>query len=777
MTLPHEQTALRLVQNLNVVRRMYERGWFEHSAIVDVDGVLKMPPTDPTLFAGPQPQLDPALEWCKLEDAASKLNLQARELLLHLKQLKAFADTDLYIEETRKLWRGLSGYQSLLKAVYRAQIIHYELKDAFLRASGDEERTFRGYSERIARGVKGERDYQKVGKNIGEMFEEDTGIEWDSDLWSCVTDEFLLLGLSGINAYYRQHSSESYSEGLALLLPLELYIRKKHERTKNRPSWGLLGLAAYMRGRFQFGLGLYTEARNAWIESCDCQARKIEQKRTNLADVQKRAKWEDTRSLCLRRSALASAMGNGYLLLVTSKLNACLEVVVLSRAVLTKSCGAVYAAYVDLIYAAAKRAKYGSDLKVLEECELVLERCRATFKDLVTQSHYVERANVELALVFHHKAKALAGQSHNNSRTKSKIADEIKDLYKRAKENLDSAIDYADGKKTHPPKRNPRMLAEAYALRSHLWRHQPQNDREYATRPGWLEALKDAQNALKNVGKMAQLECEARVAFGVAYIALAEGLKSKVITLRYRDLAERQGVPMPDRGVQANAGNGRGNARHRESNPDPRDGQVRREILIIKREADKQLCKALEVNATANPRISAICFLRLAQSALLMETTLPDAWFYFWQYKAIADQVEHAFCHEHAARIESELQQRGQFFVVDLRNGDFHLETWKEKLEDHIYSETINWIVKERLSIRPPSHETTSPVKNQRRGRKPTDESSLIRELVKYTGVSEGTARPIAKKRLDDFRTKLKALGEDVDDGENAADNSGKDES
>ena len=750
MTLPHEQIALALVQNLDVVRRMYERGWFEHSAIVNTAGVLRMPPSDPTLFA--ERESPPAgWKWCDLDHAASELNAQAIKLIPHLHTLKTFAEKKLSGDGMYKLWPSLDGYQTLLKAVYRAQSIHYELEDAFLRVPFQLDESFRRRSEQLVHGVNLDLDYPKVGENIRKMFKNETGIKWDRDLYSCLIDEFLLLGLGGINAHYRRHSSDAYLAGLAQLRPLELYIRDELKQLKQRPSLGLLGLAAYLRGRLQFGLSRYVQARDAWTESSECYSRKIEQKQTEFrtADPQKSEKWEDIRSLCLRRSALAAAMGNGYLLLVMSRLSACLEVVVLSRGILTKSCGAVYAAYVDLIYAAAKRAKHSFDPNVLDECQRLLEHSHETFTKLVEGSHYVQRANVELALVFHYQAKSL-NRLREGALTRKEAVEKINVLYEKAITNLNSAIDYAAGKKQRT-KSNPRMLAEAYAILSHICRHRPQSDYEQANRPGWVEALKNAHEALKHVGEMSQLECEARMALGIAYIAIAEGLKSGAIKINYRELAAHEGVTIEGRGIRPKKKSGRRSARQID-----RDEEIREEeIWVNKQNADRELSRVLEINDTANPRISAICFLRLAQSALLRDTTIPDAWFYFRQYEAIADRVEHAFCHELAMKIEKELERRGQFFIVDLKREDLNVNDWKEKLEDQLLNETINRIVQDWRSLPTRNRPTGSP----RKGRKSTELSLLTKDIEKYTRLSEATARTIAKKRLEEFRNKLKAVG------------------
>lgn len=762
MTSPHEQAARLLSQNLDVVRRFYGRGWFEHSVALGEDGVLRMPDSDPTLSPRQDPPPDANWRWCSLEDASDALNRQALDLLPHLVGLRGYADAELYADGdpsgggVRKLWRTMGGFQNLVKAVYRAQVINYELRDAFLRLTAGESSTFRGYAAALTRGVKADSDNMKVGRNIGRLFKRQTSLPLDPDLSLVVTDEFLLLGLCGINSYYRQHSSDFYSLGLEQLGPLEQYIRVERSQSKGRESWGLRGLAAYLRGRLTFGLSRYAEARDAWTESSECYGRKIEQKLASLSnpDESQREKWEDTRSLCLRRSSLAAAMGNGYLLLVMSKLSASLEIVVLSRGVLTKHCGRVYAAYVDLIYAAAKRARYSSDLGVLEACEAQLKNCRKTFNDLVKGTHYVERANIEIALVFYYQARGLGRLEQQEISPQPDVDNKISLLYSQAVENLTSAINYA-GFSENRRERNPRMLAEAYALRSHLWSHI--SDGPYELRCG--RALYDANEALKHVGDMTQLECEARMALGAAYLAVAEGVMS--------DRLSPDHVQLPvGENASADRWGGQGRwARTRREAEKRRDArQVKKEsgIWKYKQKADAELSQALELNNGANPRISAVCFLRLAQSALLLETTLPDAWFNFLNYQAIADRVEHAFCHDHAKEIEKELRLRGRHFFVDVRQG-LKYEEWKVKLEEYLIHETINRIVEETPGPLAGGGGDAASQQPKRQGRKATYKTRLAKELEKYMDIGNHTAADIATAREQEFLAKLKAAGKYVD--------------
>ncbi|HEX8069466.1 MAG TPA: hypothetical protein VF546_05920 [Pyrinomonadaceae bacterium] len=759
MSAAHEQAARRLCQNLDVVLRMYERGFFEYDVAQRPDGVLVMPDSDPPARP-PSPPPGGGQQWRKLEVAAGELNGQARALLPALGGLRGYAERELYTGGVQKRWRSLDGFQNLVKAVYRAQIVYYELKDAFLRPTPAEAETFRGYAEELMRGVDAGGDYRRVGENIQWMFRRDTALDWDEALSEGVPDEFLLLGLCGLNAYYRLHSTEAYTRGLKLLQPLEQYTRHPHRQRKKRESLGLLGLTAYLRGRLKFGLGQYAEARAAWIESSECYARKIEQKQALLGedDERQRQKWEDTRALCLRRGSLAAAMGNGYLLLVLSKLNACLEVVVLSRAVLTKHCGRVYAAYVDLIYASAQRAKYSSDAAVLAACEQRLQACLRTFSDLVGDSHYVQRANIELGLVYHYKAKILARRLREEGLSPAKTARaerQIKKLYDDALANLTAAIEYA-GESEDGRERNPRMLAEAYALRSHLWRHRPEDDYKRATYPGYLRALQDASAALKHVGKMTQLECEARMALGAAYLSIAEDLKRGKLPLNFRQVAERKGVPVPAP---------RPAARRKELPAETGQAAAEAELWAYKQQADGELSEALRLNDGANPRISAVCYLRLAQSGLLLETTLPDAWYYFGLYQEIAGRVEHAFCHEQAVELEKELRRKGKFFFLDVRKG-LNLHEWEKKLRDYLISEAINRKVKEMK--RPAAHGDDQPPpaehgppgqKKTKRGRKETNPklTPLIQGLMTHLMVVYNTAEKIAKEREQEFFNKLKA--------------------
>src|SRR5262249_32919647 len=121
-------------------------------------------------------------------------------------------------------------------------------------------------------------------------------------------------------------------------------------------------------------------------------------------------------------------------------------------------------------------------------------------------------------------------------------------------------------------------------------------------------------------------------------------------------------------------------------------GEKENQIWKYKRLADEQLSLALNVNANANPRISAVCFLRLAQAGLLMETTLPDARFFLAQFQKISDRVEHAFCHELALDISEELQRKGNALFIDVRERGLDIGFWVDEVKDYLSREAINRI-------------------------------------------------------------------------------------
>ncbi|HEY0730044.1 MAG TPA: hypothetical protein VGD38_18300, partial [Pyrinomonadaceae bacterium] len=183
-----------------------------------------------------------------------------------------------------------------------------------------------------------------------------------------------------------------------------------------------------------------------------------------------------------------------------------------------------------------------------------------------------------------------------------------------------------------------------------------------------------------------------------------------------------------------------------------------------KRLADEQLSLALNINAKANPRISAVCFLRLAQAGLLMETTIPDVRFFLDQFQKISDRVEHAFCHELASDIREQLERKGPAFFVDVRQRGLTVAFWEDELKDYLTREAINRIV-DNMSV-PLSGDAGTP-KRRGRGRKTTLKGQFIKDLVSHTGYSPEWARSVAGNYEKEFLDKLRATGKYVgDDGE-----------
>src|SRR5207237_5165472 len=118
--------------------------------------------------------------------------------------------------------------------------------------------------------------------------------------------------------------------------------------------------------------------------------------------------YEEKISVTLRRAALVTAFGDGYLSFVSSRLTRALESLTLARAALSRNSGLVYLTYVDMLYWACKRAAHSTDMQIIEEVVRELRKCRNTLGELVPGSHYFHRAGLQLALALYYRAKGSA---------------------------------------------------------------------------------------------------------------------------------------------------------------------------------------------------------------------------------------------------------------------------------------------------------------------------------------------------------------------------------
>lgn len=467
--------------------------------------------------------------------------------------------------------------------------------------------------------------------------------------------QLVLVTLCGVNQMYRKHHDTSYREALPLAIKLQRYILHNLPKLSSpeRISLGLLGLTLYMLGRLKLSLGNY-DADSDFIASTECYANRVHEKEAQYRQGKlSLADYESTRLLTLRRSALVSAFGSGFLSLITSDLPAALKAIALARGIVKQNSGLVNSAYTDLLYCAVKRAQYSSDLKRLRDIRRTLRRCLAVFRRYVPNRHYEHRAGIELALVHHYLAKANPPQARCS--------------YMLAERYLQRAVEFAEREttdkeqgQTEPARdaeagrpRNMRLLAEALTIMSHIVRHCSPGSMEHITK-----AIELANRATLTAEDSQLYASEARIALGSAQVSKAELIKDD-------------------------------------------EAAYRKELS----NARVNFHFALTFNRRANARLSAICFIRLGQICMLDKEMYGEARYWRDRWVGIKEQVHHEFCHQMGRDLEEAVDTLGgiTYLLID-PDESLNREYWQAQLDNFLNNQAIYYVAKE-LRAAPPGEE------------------------------------------------------------------------
>lgn len=726
-----------LRDNYNVLNHMYRLGRFEYPVaerITDAEGhpLQVLIPTNepgtiniwhdigllesrdniqPWTLAPPPADLPPGWRWSRINDVARGLYDLARTLLLQSPHL----------------------FLNSFCLPIRALALAYEIRDYLLIVSKEESQFFVNWAEQIAPDIDAHvKDNYPVGDQAERLR---------------LTKNLIIISLCGINELYRRHHAHAYEQALGLLKSIESYLHGPLLDSQKQKSLGLTGLTNYLIGRVTFALGR-PNASKAFLVSTEAYANRVYQKEAARDRGEISAQeYEEARLVSLRRSALAAALGTGYIAMSRSRVTEALQSVTLARGVLKQNCGQVYAAYTEFIYAQAKRALGSSDLKELRQVKNLFRRCARDFEQLVPNSHYPCRVQVERAILCHYSAQCheLIYQEQSKLKqdkfSKEHVRQRLFKFYDKGIDLLTKAIEYAqaDTGVLGREMRNPRMLAEALYLRSHLRRYQSKLCDDPSDK--MTLALEDARKALKHAEGMRQLECEAYITLGAAYSALAtSALTTKLPGSEEEGDALKNSSPLL---LNVN--------RSRAASVEQTGEIQMRSFQELREDAKDKFINALKLNEGNNPRVSADCYLHLSQLALLTPTTYPDARTYYKKYQEeVGPFVDHAYCHNVARDIERRLDESGQFFFVDVRES-LNVDYWNAKVREYLINETLNQLASsprrqdvlaaKRASARKrgASKSTRLANKNSQEGRT-TVKSILADELVNSLGVSRATA-------------------------------------
>ena len=453
----------------------------------------------------------------------------------------------------------------------------------------------------------------------------------------------IIAALCGINHLYRSHMHDKYDEALEIVENIEAYVKEKLSRQheNERESFGLIGLTLYLKGRLLSANGDYSNALKAYAQSSDAYVRRLEQKddffKKKYIDQEQ---YKEKVSVTIRRAALVSVLGVGYLSFVNSRISKALAALRGSRAALKQNVGAVYGAFSDILFFACRRAEGSSERQTIEEVIHGLESCRNTLFELMPNSHYFHRAGIELATALHYRAKA-----------DNKIGEETKrasEDYDNAMILLESAIKDSSEEDEKGRYKNQRLLTEALVVRSYIRRHQPETA-SGKKHTNLLKAEEDAKRSREVAAGNSRMECEALIALG---------------TVQY------------EQARLANRAN--------------KEDEFQKKLLA----AQHSFSDALSRNRGSNVRIEAVCYLKLAKLSLLDPSSVSIAHDYFKRWKNIENRVEHAYCHDMANEISKRLSQDGPLLIV---NAEFPLSyaDWENKLLKHLLKNMLTILSEE----------------------------------------------------------------------------------
>lgn len=395
----------------------------------------------------------------------------------------------------RKLWEltqreeanGESTVPKRELTLLRCRILIYEAMDYFLEQDERLEAYFIDYADHFPYTLE-ELEPRSVALQGGPFPDKNSRAK--------VVKVQLIAALSGVNALYRLHARSDAQRVQHILERLTDFIEHTlpdlHENP--RPSWGLLGITFYLQGRLLSSLDRFDESRKAFRKSSDAYLARLRQKEDFLEKGYfTLAEYKEKVSLTIRRSALVTAFGDGYLSFVASRIADALESLTVARAALAQNSGKVYITYVDMLYFASLCAQHSSDREKLETVINGLRRCYDNFGKLVCESHYYHRAGLRLATALFYRAQLSPGASDQD----------LLDAFGY----IDKAKDYA------VEKRNKHLLSTALVAESRLEMSRPS---------GLKKAAELASQAADEGAGYIEKELEAITTLGEIHLCLAE---------------------------------------------------------------------------------------------------------------------------------------------------------------------------------------------------------------------------------------------------------------
>jgi hypothetical protein len=652
-------------------------------------------------------------EW--FSNAIGKLRGSKKRLKFKVAAEKLFVlAQSLYDEYTiEKLDVSLELKEQLAEYTLRAQALSYEIADYFLSTNKDVAKHFGDLAIEVCRSPQAYymRHYKfVVTPNVKEN----------------IIKQIVLSALCGINVIYREYETARYFTGVDCTNDLIDFLERDFPAFCGREttSLGLLGLAYFLKGRLLLGRVSYKVADECFRLSAEFYINSISTKQRLSEDIQGKHETGKTviskairterafknqtsvevplsELLAMRRAALVLALGSGYIGLISSHIKEANNLLVLARGILHLNSPRVYCYYTELLYWATKRAANSNDATILSEAKERITECRKVFNDEVPDSHYPHRASIELSLVHHYLAQL---DPVNKS-----------EYYRLAILDLEAAIKFSKiNDESHRP--NNQLLAEASYILSHILRYKSA-DLLAQNADRSIELLRSAYTHAKQAEVAAEErfprhKCEALLALCGIYAEVA-----------------RRGIELSEIDPKFETGT------------DPN--------LMLKTKA----LEALRKNENVNPRISAICYLRLIDHYLRHPNTYSRAFRSWEEWEKIKDAIEHAFVKEWAERTQAKLNQANErYHVIDFEQSAGIDQLTSEVKASFAKSRIAKWVEDTHTQYKLEAGEGSVKIVKRKVHKRPGRYASLQGGLVSYLQELFTLKNRDAKKLIEDHQ-------------------------
>src|SRR5262245_3791135 len=393
--------------------------------------------------------------------------------------------------------------------------------------------------------------------------------------------ERLRVALDYCNAtFYRQHHHKKASEEMEKLKKVIEAISKNKDVF---PCWGSWGQLHFYLGRVQRALG-QVRSIHSFSESLRCYQERVAYKQKQLKDDPKGLRLATTFSMV--KSAIALGVGIGFCNISRSRLREALYQNVLPAANLLALCGSgdiQNLAMLNLLQGSILRQIAGYDENGLQKAKKAAEQACITFQK-TGHRRWFARALYEIA--------AISLYEKNFADAESKI-NKVEEIARETN--------------------NERWLANAYILRSRIWRKKAESKTsdKNAAKALYAEAIDLATQGIERAND--ELSCQIE-----GYITRA---KASIQLGNYSDAHK--------------------------------DLEV---ILDIS-------CGPERTEDNVNPRVAANVYLEFCRSAV-RQGNLREARNHFDKWKQLEAEVEHGGVHALAKKVESELTDTNQNILL-----------------------------------------------------------------------------------------------------------------